>query len=122
MTKRISRRGILTIAGGAAVATAAGLTISKRPAAPKQPPNIVFIVSDAFRADRLGLLRAGRSISPNLDTLAAGSLVYDNCYSPSSWTKTSMACILTGSYPPYNSVLRPNDTIPKDCGPRSAHP
>ncbi|MHC4713696.1 MAG: sulfatase-like hydrolase/transferase [Planctomycetota bacterium] len=115
MARKISRRRALGLASGAAVTAAAGAALSRFVGGPKKPSRIVLIVSDAMRADRLGALRAGRSITPNLDALAARGLVFENCYAPSTWTKTSMASILTGTYPPYNGVLTPDDTIPKNC-------
>lgn len=115
MAKGISRRGLLEIAGGAALAAAAGYASLRGFFGRKRPENIVLIVSDAFRADRLGAVRNGKSITPNLDALASDSLVYQDCYAASSWTKTSMASILTGTYPPYHGVLRVDDTIPRHC-------
>ncbi|MCD6405833.1 MAG: sulfatase [Planctomycetes bacterium] len=115
MAKGISRRGLLEIAGGTALAAAAGFTSLRGLFGRKKPENIVLIVSDAFRADRLGAVRNGKSVTPNLDALACESLVYEECYATSSWTKTSMASILTGTYPPYHGVLRVEDTIPRHC-------
>jgi len=115
MGNAISRRNLLAAAGGAAAATAAGFPFTGCARGPQAPPNIILIVSDAMRADRLSRKRDGRSITPNLDALAAAGAVYTDCYSPSSWTKTSMASILTGMYPPYHGVLAREATIPKKC-------
>lgn len=116
MTDGMTRRDFVGLAGGVAATAAAGYFLGGCGSqGAGKPGNIVFIVSDAFRADRLGAMRAGESITPNLDALAAGSLVYEECYAPSSWTKTSMASILTGTYPPYHGVLLRDDTIPRNC-------
>ncbi len=114
MAKKLTRRKALALAGGGAAAAVGAFAVSRLVGKPKKPSTIVLIVSDAMRADRFGALR-GASITPNLDALAAGGLVFDNAYAPSTWTKTSMASILTGTYPPYNGVLTPDDTIPKNC-------
>lgn len=113
MGTHLSRRRLLQAAGVAAAA--AGLPLVGCSRQPSAPPNIILVVSDAMRADRFGLLRDGKSITPNLDQLAAEGALYTECYSPSSWTKTSMASILTGAYPPYHGVLPRHTTIPKNC-------
>jgi arylsulfatase A-like enzyme len=115
LTGKPTRRKVLGLAGGAAIGAVGGYFAARRLLTPRTPPNVVLIVSDAFRADRLGARRDGVDLTPNLNRLAAESAVYGHCYAPSSWTKTSMACILTGTYPPYNGVFKPENTIPKSC-------
>jgi len=113
---KVSRRAFLGAAGAAAVGAAGGWAIYNRaPRSAPRPENVILIVSDAFRADRLGALRNGKSITPRLDALAAEGVAFTNCYSPSSWTKCSMASILSGAYPPYHGVFTSADTLPQGC-------
>ena len=46
----------------------------------KAPGNLIFIVADTFRADHLGCYSSTRAKTPNLDRLAAESVVFTNCY------------------------------------------
>ena len=61
-------------------------------------PNIILVVLDTQRADRLGTYGAPRP-TPFLDKLAAESLVYDRAYAPSSWTVPSIASLFLAQYP-----------------------
>lgn len=65
----------------------------------QQGRNLLFVVVDTFRADRLGLYGARRDTSPNLDRLAGESLVFDQAIAPCSWTQPSVATLLTGRAP-----------------------
>jgi len=78
------------------------------------PPNIVLVVVDTLRADRLGMYGHDRPTSPNLDALAARGLVVDRAYAPSSWTLPSVASYLTGLQPPEHGVLGWTDRLPGD--------
>ena len=62
-------------------------------------PNIVLIVVDALRADVLTSYGAGTSAMPQLDDLASKSVVFDRAYAAASWTKPSIATLLTSLYP-----------------------
>ena len=61
----------------------------------KPPTNVLLIVVDTMRADRLG--RAG--LTPELDELAAESLVFTRAQSPRAKTTPAVASLLTGLYP-----------------------
>jgi arylsulfatase len=67
-------------------------------------PNILFIVIDTLRADRLGVYGAERNTSPAIDVLAAQSVRFTRAYSTSSWTKPAVASLLTGLYPSTHQV------------------
>ena len=63
-----------------------------------QPPNIVLIVLDALRADRLGAERNGVPLMPNLERFAEESLNFTRAVSPCSWTRPAVASIFTSLY------------------------
>ncbi len=73
--------------------------------------NVLFILVDTLRADRLGAYGYERDTSPNRDTLAASGVRFANQVSQSSWTKCSMASLWTGMYPVRTRVLRSRDMI-----------
>jgi arylsulfatase A-like enzyme len=73
--------------------------------------NVLFILVDTLRADRLGAYGYERDTSPNLDALAATGIRFAQQVSQSSWTKCSMASLWTGLYPVRTRVLRSYDAI-----------
>ena len=73
--------------------------------------NVLFILVDTLRADRLGAYGYERDTSPNLDALAATGIRFAHQISQSSWTKCSMASLWTGLYPVRTRVLRAYDVL-----------
>lgn len=59
-------------------------------------PNIVLIVIDTLRADHLGCYGYERSTSPHIDRLAAEGVLFEQAYSPASWTLPAFASLFTG--------------------------
>lgn len=60
--------------------------------------NVVLVSIDTLRAD-LGYAGNPRPVSPNLDALAARSVVFDHAYSLASYTGKSVGPMLLGKYP-----------------------
>lgn len=69
--------------------------------------NVVLISIDTLRADHLHFMGYRRDTSPNLDKLAADSVVFDECFSQAPWTTPSHFSILTGTYPATNGTDHP---------------
>jgi arylsulfatase A-like enzyme len=67
--------------------------------------NIVLIVADTFRADRVTMQRDGKPLMPNLAAFAAESWYFRNCRCQAAWTKPSMATLFTSLYPDVHRVL-----------------
>jgi arylsulfatase A-like enzyme len=65
-------------------------------AAVRTPRNIVVIIMDTARQDRLSCYGYGRETSPRLDELAKSATLYTNAYSTSSWTGPGHASLYTG--------------------------
>ena len=63
---------------------------------PSPGPDIVVIVLDTVRADRLGLYGYDQQTSPKLDAWAAEARVYDRMVSNGAWTLPSHASLFTG--------------------------
>lgn len=61
--------------------------------------NILLIVVDTLRADRLSCYGYERATTPNIDELAAQSLRFTHAQSPRAKTTPAMASIMTGLYP-----------------------
>lgn len=83
-------RSALAVASVLAALTACGRSA---------PPSLLLVSIDTLRPDHLGLGGGGRATSPNLDALAAESLVFDDAYSAAGWTLPSVATLLTGLAP-----------------------
>jgi len=66
-------------------------------AAPR--PNIVLITLGSARADRMGFLAPAGKLTPNLNSLAPDSLIFEHAYAQAPSTVVSHATILTGTYP-----------------------
>ncbi len=69
----------------------------KKPATTQ--PNVLFIVLDTTRADRLGLYGYDRPTTPFLDQWAKNALIFEDCQSVSSTTVPSHASMFTGLLP-----------------------
>ncbi len=60
---------------------------------------VLLVVIDCLRADHVSSYGYGRSTTPTIDELAGEGVLWEQAYSTSSWTKPSVASLLTGLYP-----------------------
>ncbi|MCH2102529.1 MAG: sulfatase [Planctomycetes bacterium] len=60
--------------------------------------NVVVIVIDTLRADRMSLHGCERNTTPAIDEWAKEGVIFDRANSASSWTVPSMGMLLTGRY------------------------
>jgi arylsulfatase A-like enzyme len=77
--------------------------------------NVLFIVIDTLRSDRLSSYGYERMTSPTLDYVAGTGIRFDQNRAQSTWTKTSMASLWTSLYPQRVDVLRYQDTVHPDA-------
>lgn len=108
--KNVNRRRFLGALG-------AGSTLCPRPVsgARREPPNIVFLLTDDLRADCLGA--AGNRIirTPNVDRMAQDGVLFTNHFCSTSICTSSRASIFTGLHTRCHGVslfehqLRPAD-------------
>ena len=63
-------------------------------------PNVILIVVDTLRADRLSQYGYELDTSPGLEALASRATLYEKTYAPASWTTPSTVSILSGLWPP----------------------
>jgi arylsulfatase A-like enzyme len=76
-----------------------------------QKPNIVFIVLDTHRVDRLGCYGYERGTSPNLDAFSQNSTIYLKAVSPAQWTIPSHASMFSGEYPTTHQTIQAGDAL-----------
>jgi arylsulfatase A-like enzyme len=107
------RRGRRAVTGrGRALATTAALCLMLTAAAiaadrlpipalrsPETRPNILLIVLDTVRRDRLSAYGYSRPTTTELDAFAEDAIRYTNFYATSCWTVPSHASLFTGLYP-----------------------
>ncbi len=73
--------------------------------APSQPPDVFIYLIDALRADHLGCYGYSRPTSPAIDSFSSGATLYESAHATTSWTRPSVASLLTGLYPPAHQVV-----------------
>jgi hypothetical protein len=57
--------------------------------------NVVFVLIDSFRADHVGKIVDGGSLTPHLDRLRQESVYFETAYAPSALTERSMPSLMT---------------------------
>lgn len=73
--------------------------IARLPAAPPNAPNVLLIVLDTLRADRLSAYGYGRPTTPFLDEYARRGVLFERAFANSSWTMPSHTSLFTGRFP-----------------------
>lgn len=68
-------------------------------------PNVVLLVIDTLRHDRLSSYGYAHETSPFLDELADAGVRFTGAYSPSSWTSPATAALMTSTYPFQSGVV-----------------
>ncbi|MFG0319141.1 MAG: sulfatase [Planctomycetota bacterium JB042] len=79
------------------LALAAAVAACSEPAVDR-PTNVLLLVVDTLRADRLGVYGSSRPTSPRLDALAARGTLYESAYTQGTWTGPAMLSLMTGLY------------------------
>jgi arylsulfatase A-like enzyme len=87
------------------VAAALALAVARRPqpaivapspSTPDDAPNVLIVLWDTVRADRLSLYGHDRPTTPALDRFAQDAAVYDLAISPGMWTVPAHGSLFTG--------------------------
>ncbi len=77
--------------------------------APEGMPNVLLVIIDAMRADRLGASRNGQPLTPFLDSLAAEGAHFPHTLAQCTWTRPSMASLFTSTRVGVHQVYYGND-------------
>lgn len=123
--QRPQRRPMIVAAAWLACLAVVGLAVEAATPVAEQPvrqasasaaehPNIILIVVDTLRADAVGVHGAGPAATPHLDRLARDAVRFEQAYAQSSWTRPSIATILTGLYPSAHGAVRKLDPLPDE--------
>jgi arylsulfatase len=76
-------------------------------------PNVILVVVDTLRRDRLPGYGRAYAAAPNFARLAEQGVLFEKAIAPSSWTKTSMASIVTARNPDRHGVRGVEDVLPE---------
>ena len=92
-------RRLLPLLGALPLLATCGSDSSSPRSSNGPPPNVLWVVWDTVRADRMSLYGHDRTTTPRLDQWAAGARVFENCVSVASSTVPSHAAMFTGLLP-----------------------
>ena len=78
----------------------------------KPRPNVLVYLIDTLRADHASLYGYRRDTTPFLRKLGASGVVFDDCQAQATWTKASVASLMTSLYSFTHGIINDADTIP----------
>ena len=87
--------GILALVGGATAMMGGVGGV----ATPAEPPNVLIILWDTTRSDRLSMYGYDLTTTPRMAKWAENAVVFENAMSPGMWTVPSHASLFTGKPP-----------------------
>jgi len=105
-----SRLALVLLGAGVGISVLGGC--STPPPAPAEPPNVVMVVIDTMRADRVGWNGAQPSVTPFLDALAARGAVLPNTFAQAPETRPSVASLFTSRHPIQHKVEELRSVLP----------
>ena len=76
-------------------------------------PDIVFLVLDTQRADRLSCYGYPQPTSPAIDELAQEATQFQSAIAPAQWTIPSHASMFTGVYPSLHQTVQSYSVLPQ---------
>ncbi|MFB6250536.1 MAG: sulfatase [Halobellus sp.] len=74
----------------------------------ESPENVLFVVMDTVRKDRLTPYGYDRNTTPNLDAFADEATVFEQAVAPAPWTLPVHASLFTGMYPSQHGADQEN--------------
>ena len=72
--------------------------------APKDAPDVLFIVMDTVRAQSSSTYGYSRETTPVLSQLAKEGVLFEDANAPATWSLPAHAALFTGTYPSYNNA------------------
>ncbi len=75
--------------------------------------NVLFLLIDTLRAERMGIYGYSRDTSPALDRVARHGVRFQWNLAQASWTKASMASLWSGLYPRRTGITTYDSVIPE---------
>ncbi len=75
-------------------------------------PDIVLLVLDTQRLDRLSCYSCAEETSPFIDEFAADATLFECAVAPAQWTIPSHASMFTGVYPSTHNTVQSFSVLP----------
>ncbi len=79
----------------------------------RRRPDILLLVLDTLRADRLQSYGSSTAITPAVDALAEESTLFRFAIAPAQWSIPSHASLFTGVYPSIHDTTQSNSILPE---------
>ena len=81
----------------------------------ENPPELLLLITvDTLRADRVGAFGSRYDLTPNIDALAAESVVFETAYAAAPFTLPSVSGLMTGRHPEALGIHRNESLVPDD--------
>lgn len=77
---------------------------TNEPAIADPPQNVIIVLVDALRADKLGCYGSTAELTPEIDALAETGLLFSAAYSNATFTFPSTASLFTSTQPPVHRI------------------
>lgn len=113
MSTVADRTSVCRRSRAAAFALLFAVVLTACDSARRAPPNVLLLVVDTLRADHTSLHGYERDTTPNLAAFAERALVYDAARATSSWTKPSVASLMTGLSTTRHGVEQDDGKLPE---------
>jgi uncharacterized sulfatase len=84
-------------------------------------PDILLVVLDTLRVDRLSTYGYSKKTTPNIDAFAEQSILFERAISPAQWTIPAHASLFTGEYPSTHLTHQIYDKHSKDIATLAEH-
>ena len=78
----------------------------------REKPNVLLYLIDTLRADRTSLYGHTRPTTPFLEKLGREGVVFEDCHVQCTWTKPSVASMMTSLHAVTHGITRGEHTIP----------
>ena len=76
-------------------------------------PNVLILLMDTLRPDRLGCYGYARNTSPTVDAIARQGVVFSRYFTTADYTQASTASLFTGKYPLAHGYINSNYVLEK---------
>ena len=110
IVNRTRREFLRTIGLGAAAMTAQGCLQASKVS--KRKPNLLFIWTDEQRADTMAVYGNTKIHAPNLNKLAAESVVFEKAYVTQPVCTPNRSAVMTGLWPHTSGCIKNNIPLP----------
>lgn len=74
-------------------------------------PDIILLILDTQRIDRLSAFGCAQETSPFLDAFASDAALFPHAYSPAQWTVPAHTSMFTGLYPHHHQMLHASSVL-----------